>query len=91
MAKKNKTCCVTDDKNMSYCKVEAVVSVDLRGQMILPKDIREKANIKAGDKLTVIGMEKGGKVCCLSLVKTDDFADMVKGFLGPMMSGIMED
>ena len=31
------------------CKVQAVVSVDERGQMVLPKEIREKAGIKAGD------------------------------------------
>jgi antitoxin PrlF len=31
-----------------------MVSVDERGQMVLPKDLREKANIKAGDKLAVV-------------------------------------
>ena len=36
------------------CKVEAVLSVDERGQMVLPKDVRQKAGIKTGDKLALI-------------------------------------
>ena len=87
MAKKKKvdSCCSPSSQNMSCCKVESVVSVDDRGQMVLPKEIRERANIKAGDKLAVISMEKGGKICCISLIKAGEFEDMVKNFLGPMM------
>ena len=40
------------------CNVEAVVSIDERGQMVLPKEIREKAGIKAGDKLAVMAMQQ---------------------------------
>ncbi len=72
------------------CKVEAMVSVDARGQIVLPKDIRDKAGIEAGDKLAVIAFEAEGKVCCISLVKSDVFADTVKGLLGPMMSEILQ-
>lgn len=72
------------------CNVEAVVSIDARGQIVLPKDIREKAGIEPGDKLAVIAFESDGKVCCISLVKSDAFADSVKGMLGPMMSEIMQ-
>ena len=53
--------------------------------MVLPKEIREKANIRAGDKLALISWKKNGKVCCISMVKAEDFGDMVKGVLGPMM------
>ena len=31
------------------CKLEAVVAVDERGQIVLPKDLRERAGIRAGD------------------------------------------
>ena len=72
------------------CNVEAVVSIDARGQIVLPKDIREKAEIEPGDKLAVIAFESDGKVCCISLVKSDAFADSVKGMLGPMMSEILQ-
>lgn len=69
----------------SCCKVEALVSIDERGQMILPKEIRDKANIHAGDKLAVTSWEKDGKICCISLIKADELTEMVKGILGPVM------
>lgn len=76
-------------KDFSCCKVESVASVDERGQMVLPKEIREKAKIHAGDKLALVTWEKEGKVCCISLIKTADFQRMVKDFLSPMMKEIM--
>ena len=73
------------------CRVEALVPIDARGQLVLPKDVREKAQIEPGDKLAVIAFESEGKVCCISLVKADAFADSVKGTLGPMMAEILQD
>jgi AbrB family looped-hinge helix DNA binding protein len=75
---------------MSCCKVESLVSVDERGQMVLPKEIRDKANIRAGDKLAIISWEKDGQVCCISLIKAEGFGNMVKGLLGPMMKEMAE-
>jgi len=85
----NVSCCPSVDREISCCKVESVISVDDRGQMVLPKEIRDKANIHAGDKLAVVSWEKDGKVCCISLVKAEDFTEMVKGLLGPMMKEII--
>lgn len=82
--------CTIVNKNLGCCNVESVVSVDERGQMVLPKEIRAKAKIQAGDKLAIISWEKDGKVCCLSLIKTDDFTDMVKGFLSPIMKDFIQ-
>jgi len=70
----------------SGCQVEAVLSVDDRGQMVLPKDIREKAGIRTGDKLALISWEREGKICCLALMKADSLSGMVKGILGPLMN-----
>lgn len=75
---------------MSCCKVEYIVSVDDRGQMVLPKDIRERAKIRAGDKLAVVSMEKDGKICCLSLIKAEELEIMVKSILGPVMDEIFK-
>ncbi len=69
----------------SCTKVESIVSVDDRGQMVLPKEIRDKANIQAGDKLAVVSWEKDGKICCISLIKVENLSGMVSGFLDPMM------
>jgi hypothetical protein len=51
--------------------------------------LREKANIKAGDKFAVVSWEKDGTVCCLTLIKADSLAEQVKEFLGPVMRDIM--
>ena len=89
MAKKKSSCC--DVAPSGGCRVEAVLSVDERGQMVLPKELRERAGIGAGDKLALVSMERDGSVCCLSLIKTDALAGMVKGFLGPLMRELVEE
>ncbi len=71
------------------CKVEAIVSVDERGQMVLPKELREKAGIRAGDKLVITSWEKDGTICCISLTKAEDLTNMVKATLGPVMKEIL--
>jgi AbrB family looped-hinge helix DNA binding protein len=70
--------------------VESIVSVDERGQMVLPKDIREKAKIRPGDKLAVVSMEKDGKICCLSLIRAKELEGMVKSVLGPVIDDIFK-
>ena len=84
-------CFAGGGKNTSCCRVESLISVDERGQMVLPKDLREKANIKPGDKLGVISWEKEGEVCCLTLVKAEYLANQVKDFLGPVMKSMFTD
>lgn len=75
----------TDESCVSCCKLEALVSIDERGQMILPKDVREKAEIKPGDKLAVVSSEKNGKICCVSLIKADELKESIKKAFGPML------
>jgi antitoxin PrlF len=73
----------------SCCRVHSIVTVDERGQMVLPKEIREQAGIGPGDKLAVVSMEKDGVVCCITLMKIDALTDVVKGVLGPVMKDIL--
>jgi AbrB family looped-hinge helix DNA binding protein len=87
--KQNETCCTTEAME-GCCKVEAVVSIDERGQMVLPKEARDKAGIRAGDKLAVISWGKGEEVSCLTLMKAEAFGGMVKGMLGPLMTEIFQ-
>jgi len=75
---------------LACCKVESIVSVDERGQMVLPKEVRAKADIRAGDKLAVVSMEKDGKICCLSLIKVEELERMVKSILGPVMDEVFK-
>ncbi|MFA4876744.1 MAG: HgcAB-associated protein [Methanoregula sp.] len=67
------------------CSVEAILTIDERGQVLIPKDIREKAHIGPGDKLALIFVGNEGHTCCLSLVKIENLTGMVKQVLGPMM------
>jgi len=86
---KKEACCVSASGVTSCCRVEALIGVDERGQMVLPKELRDKANIKAGDKLALVSWEKDGEVCCLSLIKADNLAERVREFLGPVMRDVM--
>jgi len=82
--------CIDIEGKLGCCRVESVVSVDERGQMVLPKDLREKARIRVGDKLAVISLRKDRRVCCISLVKVDDLTEMVRDMLGPVFRGILQ-
>ena len=87
MGKRGKAgpCLGGEGGSLSCCKVESLISIDERGQMVLPKEIRDKANIRAGDKLAIISWEKEGTFCCFTLIKADALAERVKDFLGPVM------
>ena len=88
---KNERCFAPVGSEAGCCKVESLISMDERGQMVLPKQIREKAKIRAGDKLAVVAWERDGIVCCISLVKVEGITEMVKDMLGPMMKEIIRD
>jgi len=72
------------------CKVDAVVTIDSKGQIVLPKDVREKANLKPNDKLALIGCESDGEICCMIMVKAEKLANSVKTMLGPMFKEIFK-
>lgn len=89
MKKKQGSACGMPSKADANCRVESIVSVDERGQMVLPKELREKAKIRAGDKLAITSWEKNGEVCCITLIKVEDLVEMVKGQLGPIIKEIL--
>lgn len=82
-------CCGASVPCIGSFKIEAIIGVDERGQLVLPKDVREKANIRQGEKLAVVNWERGGKVCCITLIKVEDLAEMIKGSLGPVLMEIL--
>ena len=84
--KKGDVCCsIAAGKANATCKIESIISVDERGQMVLPKELRKKAKIGAGDKLALTSWEKDGKICCLTLMKVEDLVEMMKGKLAPII------
>ncbi len=82
----DEVCCT--DGERSTCTVEAIVSVDERGQMLLPKELRERAGIHAGEKLALVSYERDGAICCISIIKAEALSGMVKGVLGPIFTDV---
>ena len=80
-----KDCCSTEPSSISSYTVDSIITIDGRGQTVLPKELREKAGIQPGDKLAVTILEKDGKVCCINLIKLNDLAGILKERLGPVM------
>lgn len=72
------------------CKVDALISIDGRGQIVLPKDVREKAGIKEGDKFAVISCGSNTQVNCIALIKAEEFAKSVKSTLGPLLGEVLK-
>jgi antitoxin PrlF len=81
----SKECCTKE-----CCKIDAVVSVDAKGQIVLPKDLREKANIKPNDKLAIIGFQRDQEVCCIVMLKVDALENTLKEMLGPIFENVFK-
>jgi antitoxin PrlF len=92
MADKNDelNCCRPNDF-IGCCRIEALVNIDERGQMVLPKEARDRAGIRPGDKLALMSMEKQGNLCCMFLIKAADLAVMAKSMLGPIFQEIAKE
>lgn len=69
-------------------KVESIISVDERGQMLLPKDFRARHGIEPGEKLALISFETEGALCCMCLIRTEALGGMIRNHLGPMLNQI---
>jgi antitoxin PrlF len=73
------------------CRIDAVITMDAKGQIVLPKDLREKANFKPNDKIAVVACEKNGEVCCIMMVKAERFGGALTKTLSPLLKGIIEE
>lgn len=64
--------------------------MDSKGQIVLPKDLRERANIKPNEKLAVVACEKDGEVCCIMMVKAERLVGAVTKALGPLLKSVIK-
>jgi len=78
------------NKSAECCKVDAIVTIDSKGQIVLPKDVRERAKLKPNDKLAVVGCEQDGEICCIVMVKSERLRGAVSNVLGPMLKGVFK-
>jgi antitoxin PrlF len=81
----NKECC-----NSECCRIDAVVTVDSKGQIVLPKELREKAKIKPNDKLAIIAFQRDSEVSCIVMLKVDALENTVKNLLGPVFKNVFQ-
>lgn len=58
------------------CQMRAVITIDKRGQMVLPKKLRDEIGIKAGDRLAVLSLGLKNSYS-LILTKVNDVSNMV--------------
>jgi antitoxin PrlF len=72
------------------CKIDAIISIDAKGQVVLPKDLRERAKLYPNDKLALIGFEREGDICCIVMVKAEALGSTIKKALGPILKGALE-
>ena len=79
----------TPDISSGGCRMEAILAIDERGQMVIPKEVRDLAQIRPGDRLALVSCRREGEICCLMLIHNDRLTDMVKTVLSPVMKDIM--
>lgn len=79
----------SEEGTSSSCRMVAVIAMDGRGQIVLPKSLRDRADMKEGDRFCVVSSETDDKVCCVSLLKADEIDQTVKDILGPIMKDIV--
>jgi bifunctional DNA-binding transcriptional regulator/antitoxin component of YhaV-PrlF toxin-antitoxin module len=53
--------------------------------MVLPKEIREKAGIQAGDKLALVSWERADNIKFIALIKAKDLNVLVQKMMEPVL------
>lgn len=76
------------DQTSDNYRIDAVITMDVKGQIVLPKELREKANMKPNDKIAVIACEKDGEVCCIMMLKAERLVGAVTKTLSPLLKGL---
>lgn len=71
--------------NSNGLKIESILTMDAKGQIVLPKDVRDRLGFTAGEKIALIVLENNGNPCCMTLMKASLLSEGVKGFLEPLM------
>jgi len=71
--------------------IEAIISCDDRGQFVLPKDVRNNLGILPGDKLALLKCSSPDDAQnCLTIIKSSSLEELVRDYLGPMLSELVK-
>ena len=74
--------------SVSSFGVEAVVTMDSKGQIVLPKGLRVRAGFKPNEKIGLISFEKEGEVCCIIMIKAESLGAAVIETLSQIAQGL---
>jgi antitoxin PrlF len=65
-------------------KIDAVVTMDAKGQIVLPKDLRERIGFQPNQKIALVTFGEKQNLCCLLLIKAEKLQDAVTKTLSEM-------
>jgi len=74
----------------SCCRVYSIVTVDSKGQIVLPKEVRDEFNIEQNDKLVLVGCGKEKDSCCIVIMKADRINSIMAAMLQPIFREVIE-
>lgn len=63
-----------------------MLSIDSRGQIVVPKEVRNRANIWDGDKLALVSWMNRDGICCLTLILADNLSSGASGVMHAMLA-----
>lgn len=72
---------------MVHYEIEAIATVDARGQIVLPKSAREALGLGAGSKLAVVVKRQGTTPCCITLMPAAELEDRVRDVIDSTSEG----
>jgi antitoxin PrlF len=85
MSSQHGSCDCTPKPDESAHALFAVTKIDERGQIVIPKEIRDSLGWNKNEKIAIITRKNAdGKACCVMLVHVDSFADSIKGFVNTL-------
>jgi AbrB family looped-hinge helix DNA binding protein len=59
-------------------EIEAIATLDARGQIVLPKSARTALGLEAGSKLAVVVKRNSGSPCCITLMPVGALEERVR-------------
>jgi len=91
MKRKDMMDCSCRGPDADTCRIDAILSIDERGQIVIPKDVRESARIGPGDRIALVSCFQEGEIQCMMLIPAERLTGLVRNALSPVMKGIMRE
>jgi antitoxin PrlF len=85
MSSQTDSCGCSPKPDSNTANLFAVTKIDERGQVVIPKEIRDGMGWNKSEKIAIITRTNAeGKPCCLMLVHVDSLSSSIKGFINTL-------